>query len=95
MDELSEREQHIAAAAYLKGLAVGLSIDRSKTWHRQVEGSELATTTHFEGLDDFLRDGRGFNPIAIIQRREFAQRCGLRLPHHAACQVVANLLHRR
>ena len=93
MKNLTERERSIAKAAYLKGLAVGLSVDRTKTWHRQVRKSELVTTPLLAGLDDFLSDGRGFNPLFIYERNNLSDDLCAEYAHADACQAVHDALH--
>jgi hypothetical protein len=93
MTKLTDRERSIAMAAYLKGLAVGLAIDRTKTWHRQIRRSSLVTSTLFAGIDDFLTDGRGHNPLVIYERNKLAEECGATKPHALACEAVGQLLH--
>lgn len=88
LEQLSSREQSIAAAAYLRGLAVGLSTHRTKTWHRRVRGSLITESSIFGTVDNFLWDGRGNNPLIIYEMQELADTLGLRDPHHEACVKV-------
>lgn len=93
LEGLSEREKHIAAAAYLKGLATGLAMDRTERWHkRRLQKSVLGERYDMNTIGNLLEDGRSFNPLAIYEVAKLAEECGLAQNHRHATLAVAKLL---
>jgi hypothetical protein len=89
MLEYTSQEQTLMAAAYLKGLAVGLSIDRTKAWHRKVQGSALAESKALDVSAQLVAGEPCFNPLQLVDIRRYATVCGLADKHYAACLKVA------
>jgi hypothetical protein len=85
--EFSAREESIAAAAYMLGLARGVAVDRSQAWARKVRRSALGTTKAFGTAVEILRDGCTSNPLLIYELQELAKACGLH-EHNRDCQPL-------
>jgi hypothetical protein len=98
MGELSERERCIASAAYLKGLIVGLSTNRSDAYRKKAAVSYLGTKFNEpirRTIGDLLQDGRSTNPLVIYEVLDTAKELGAFQPGTAPFDVVANAIARK
>lgn len=91
---MTNNEQTIAMAAWLRGVAIGLATIGDKAFHRRSKKSWLVGaegTRIFQTADQILSGG-AFNPIDVYEMVDAAKRLGFGQPQHQACEAIHQAL---
>jgi hypothetical protein len=92
---MTDHEQTIAMAAWLRGLAVGIAALANKTFYRKVKKSWLAGE---EGAQIFataeqILNGGAFNPLSTYEMTDAAKRLGWGQPHSRTIELIHEALY--